>query len=236
MLRRRPFLLFTCEHGGNRVPREYAALFSGVRAQLDSHRGYDPGALPLARALARRFAAPLLACTTTRLFVDANRSRHNPAVLAARLRTLSPAQRREILDRYHTPHWEQVRRQLRALRRGDRAVLHLAVHSFTPVLHRRRRKFEVGLLYDPARACERDLACRWQSALREVAPELRVRRNAPYRGNADGLTTALRREFSPAAYLGLELELNQRCLVGRADRAGIAARVAASLEAVLGSD
>ena len=75
-----------------------------------------------------------------------------------------------------------------------------------------RRDFEIGLLYDPRRAGERALARSWQKRLREFAPELRVRRNAPYRGDADGLTTALRRDFGPREYLGLELELNQRAL------------------------
>ena len=46
------FLLVTCEHGGNRVPKEYRRLFAGWEPVLASHRGYDPGALTLARELA----------------------------------------------------------------------------------------------------------------------------------------------------------------------------------------
>jgi hypothetical protein len=37
-----------------------------------------------------------------------------------------------------------------------------------------------------------------------------VRRNYPYRGWSDGLTTALRRRFAERAYVGIELEVNQR--------------------------
>ena len=44
-------LLLTCEHGGNRIPPEYRALFRGATAALASHRGWDPGALALARRL-----------------------------------------------------------------------------------------------------------------------------------------------------------------------------------------
>ena len=44
--------LITCEHGGNRIPAPYRRLFRGQRALLDSHRGYDPGALVMAKALA----------------------------------------------------------------------------------------------------------------------------------------------------------------------------------------
>ena len=44
--------LVTCEHGGNRIPAPCRRLFRGQRALLDSHRGYDPGALVMAKALA----------------------------------------------------------------------------------------------------------------------------------------------------------------------------------------
>ena len=35
-------------------------------------------------------------------------------------------------------------------------------------------------------------------------------RNRPYRGTADGLTTALRSRYLPSRYFGIELEVNQR--------------------------
>ena len=44
--------IITCEHGGNRIPAPYRRLFRGQRALLDSHRGYDPGSLVMAKALA----------------------------------------------------------------------------------------------------------------------------------------------------------------------------------------
>src|SRR6478609_3398827 len=50
--------IITCEHGGNRIPAPYRRLFREQRALLDSHRGYDPGSLVMAKALARAFAAP----------------------------------------------------------------------------------------------------------------------------------------------------------------------------------
>jgi len=42
-----------------------------------------------------------------------------------------------------------------------------------------------------------------------LAPELRVRRNYPYAGKGDGLTSHLRLHFPPRAYVGIELEVNQ---------------------------
>ena len=58
--------VITCEHGGNRIPAPYRDLFHARQTLLDSHRGYDPGALIMARVLATAFAAPLVASTVSR--------------------------------------------------------------------------------------------------------------------------------------------------------------------------
>ena len=47
-------------------------------------------------------------------------------------------------------------------------------------------------------------------ALAQLAPELRLRRNYPYQGRGDGLTALLRKRHPDAAYVGIELEVNQR--------------------------
>jgi len=218
-------LLLTCEHGGHRVPAAYRSLFEGKARLLRSHRGWDPGALLVARRLARALDAPLVAATTTRLLVDLNRSPHNPRVFSERTRALPRAARAALLERHHAPHWQRVRA---AIAREDR-VIHVAVHSFTPVLRGRRREFEVGLLYDPRREAERRLAKRWQRRLTAELGAGAVRLNAPYRGDADGLTTAMRREHAQRRYLGLELELSQALLRDPARRRAIGEVLVASL-------
>ncbi len=45
--------------------------------------------------------------------------------------------------------------------------------------------------------------------LTALAPELRVRRNYPYAGKGDGLTSHLRVRFAQCDYVGIELEVNQ---------------------------
>jgi hypothetical protein len=68
----------------------------------------------------------------------------------------------------------------------------------------------VGFLYDPKRPLEASFARAWRAALQERQPRLALRLNAPYRGWTDGLTTALRRQWSAKRYVGIELEVNQR--------------------------
>jgi predicted N-formylglutamate amidohydrolase len=202
--------VITCEHGGNRIPAAFAGLFRGQRARLDSHRGYDPGALAMARALAVAFGAPLAASTVSRLLVDLNRSIGHPGLFSKATRGAPADVRASILARHYRPYRQRVEGLVGdAVARGRR-VVHLSSHSFTAVLDGRHRRADVGLLYDPGRRGEAMLCACWKSALAERAPSLRVRRNYPYAGKADGLTSHLRRRFPSGAYVGVELEINQR--------------------------
>ena len=197
------------------MPARYRGLLAGAAGALASHHGYDRGALALARVLARRLAAPLHAATTTRLLVDHNRSAAHAGCFSRYTRELPRAARARMLDELYWPHRRAVERAIARQVRAGRRVLHVAVHSFTPVLHGERRNADVGLLYDPARRPERALCARWRHELAELDPRLRVRLNYPYRGTSDGLTTALRRTLPASHYRGIEIELNQ-ALLGRA--------------------
>ncbi|MEZ4655779.1 MAG: N-formylglutamate amidohydrolase [Candidatus Eisenbacteria bacterium] len=207
-------LLVTCEHGGNRVPPRYRALFREHGELLRSHRGFDAGALATARLIARTLSAPLVDATVTRLVVDLNRTERSATRFSEITRPLSDEERDRILRDHYQPHWNAVRRALSRLRERPRVttVLHVASHSFTPVWKGRERRTDIGLLFDPQRASEARFARIWQRELRRLAPELAVHRNAPYRGWTDGMTSELRRGLPAARYLGFELEVNQRLL------------------------
>ncbi|MBI1372662.1 MAG: N-formylglutamate amidohydrolase [Phycisphaera sp.] len=214
MAKHRPrHLLITCEHAGNRVPAKYAPLFVKHAALLASHRGWDPGALPLARVLARAFDTPMLHHDVTRLLVESNRSLHHPALFSAVTRDLPEDDRRRIVDEHYLPHRRAVEAAVCDAIAGGACVVHIGVHSFTPSLNGVTRNADVGLLYDPTRRAERAICHAWRDAIRQEAPQLRVRMNYPYRGIADGLTTALRRVHPANAYLGIELEMNQGLLL-----------------------
>lgn len=206
-------LLFTCEHGGNRIPARYAAHFRDARRSLAGHAGFDPGALDLARRLARRFDAALYASTVSRLLVDLNRSPGHRHLFSAYVAELDREEKRRILERYYVPYRSRVEERVRRLLESGETVVHVAVHSFVPVLNGTIRRADIGLLYDPTRRGERRFCRSWAELLREGTPPWRVRLNSPYRGTTDGLTTFLRRRFGPTRYWGVELEVNQKHLV-----------------------
>ena len=203
-------LLFTCEHGGNDIPGRYAALFRTRRKLLESHRGYDPGALTLAREFAKTFEAKLFYSTTSRLLVELNRSPRHRDVLSDLTRALPPSERTRIMQAYYWPYRSAVETHVAAIISKGARIVHISCHSFTPALRGVRRRADIGLLYDPGRRAEADFCRAWQEHIRQANGALVVRRNYPYRGSGDGLTTHLRTRHAGSSYIGIEIEVNQR--------------------------
>jgi predicted N-formylglutamate amidohydrolase len=200
---------------------------------LRSHRGWDPGAAGVARLLAKRLGAPLFLGDVTRLVVDLNRSVHNPAVFGPLARGLSAEERAALLERHHGPHWARIVSAIQQGLEEEGRVLHIAVHSFAPVVRGKRRTLDLGLLYDPRRAIERDLAADWRARLLRRDASFRIRRNHPYRGRDDGLPTSLRKRFDPEAYCGIELEMGQALLRNDRRRRRLTECLMETLEALL---
>lgn len=214
----RDCLVLTCEHGGNVIPREYTHLFRGAARVLNSHRGWDPGALELARFLGRVFKIPVYAVSWCRLLVEFNRAPTNPRIWSQYTAGLPAADKTDILERYWWPHRREVETHIKRKLAQGCGVVHVAVHSFAPVFDGERRNADIGLLYDSRRPHEKALCRRWEAILEKLDPALRVRRNYPYRGATDGFPTWLRRRYPKDQYVGVELEINQALLAGKKRR------------------
>jgi predicted N-formylglutamate amidohydrolase len=193
------------------VPKAYRYLFAADPSVLTTHRGYDIGIAPVARQLAARLDVPLTVCRTSRLLIEPNRSLHHRSLFSPSSRDLPQAEKLWLIEHIWRPHRQAVAKSVASHIRAGRRVLHLALHSFTPILKGCVRTTDLGLLYDPQREAEKNVALSLQQILSQTT-NLRIRRNYPYRGSADGLTTTLRRTFTPRDYLGLEIELNQAVL------------------------
>ena len=229
--------LVTCEHGGNRVPPRYAHLFVGWKRTLKTHRGLDIGALAMAEDLANSLGAPLVASRVTRLLVDLNRSLGHRDLHSDASRRASPEETARILRDHYAPYRRRVAEWVDTTTRDGRRVVHISSHSFTPRFHGEVRNADVGLLYDPARPGERRLCDVWKNEFERVAPQLRVRRNYPYEGKNDGLTSYLRKRHPPRAYVGVELEINQALVaLGGARWTRLRGAVVEALRAAVGAD
>lgn len=205
-------LLLSCEHAVNQVPDALRGLFEDHEDLLDSHRAYDAGALRLAEELAHHFDAPLFRSRVTRLLIDHNRSPNSRSLWSEFSRSLDDAEKQELLDTYYLPFRAKLSAWLVKHLTPGHSVLHLSVHSFTPVLNGRVRSTDIGLLFDPSRRHENRLARLWQAELRRLFPTLNIHLNAPYLGRSDCHQTSYRSRYPDAAYQALELEINQALL------------------------
>jgi predicted N-formylglutamate amidohydrolase len=214
------------------VPKELAPLFAAAAGVLATHRGFDLGALGMARAFARRLGVTPFTATTTRLVVDLNRSPGNRNLFSAYTRSLTPAQRGEALAKHYWPYRKAVEDCIAAAVAARETVLHVSAHSFTPALRGEVRRCDVGFLYDPRCPGEVRFVDEWYAALHAAAPELVLRRNYPYRGVSDALVTQLRRRYGDCGYVGMELEINQKH-VGAPGWRALVAVLGATLEAAV---
>lgn len=224
---RSPIVVLSCEHASNRVPVRFDNLGLDVRA-LCSHIAWDIGAREVTRSFARALGCNAYEGRWSRLVADLNRSANHRKVIAeSSFGVEVPGncgidleERARRIETYWRPYRDAVESDVRAAIARAGLCVHLSVHSFTPEVDGHVRNADVGILFDPRRRREADLARRW--ALGIAAAGLRVRLNYPYRGTADGLCKALRERLPASAYVGVEIELNQRCLADPASLTHIA--------------
>lgn len=205
-----PEWIISCEHAGNLIPEQYEQYFWDADKILKSHRGWDPGAFQLAEFLSRKTGAQLFSYPYTRLFIDTNRSIGNPKLFSEFSRILINTEKQKVIEAYYLPYRNEVTESIRQKLKQKGTVIHISIHSFTPVLNGKKRDFEIGLLYDPSRILEKNVSRLWKSIIHKSYPDLRVRMNQPYKGVSDGFTTCLRKVFDLKSYLGIELEINQQ--------------------------
>ena len=201
-------LILTCEHAGNEIPEQYEALFAHASEVLQTHRGYDPGALDLFRDLSR-LATFSQEYMISRLLVEPNRSLGHPQLFSEFTRELPESEKEELLEEFYLPYRHYIETRISQYIATGGEVLQLSVHSFTPELNGEIRNADIGLLFDPEREEEAEFCNRFQKSLLKQDGELQVKFNYPYLGIADGFTTSLREKF-PKQYMGIELEVNQK--------------------------
>ncbi|GGG54089.1 N-formylglutamate amidohydrolase [Bizionia arctica] len=201
-------LVLTCEHGGHDIPKIYDPLFTNQQAILETHRGYDLGALDLFHYL-KPLSDFSISSTTSRLLIELNRSLHHSKLFSEFSKTLSKEEKKQLIESYYLVYRNKVENQIKEFINTGETVLHLSVHSFTPVLNDEVRDADIGLLFDSRKTLEKQFCKIFKENLNNLKSGYRLRFNYPYLGKADGFTTYLRKQI-PENYLGIELEINQK--------------------------
>jgi len=202
-------LFLSCEHGGNKIPVSYRHLFTQAGTALETHRGFDRGALELFQALEATGVYFALASQTSRLLVDLNRSLYRRSLFSEYSKVLDIAEKERVLNDHYYPFRRAFYNEAKKVVEGGDTIFHVSVHAFTPVLNGIERRADIGLLYNPSHGSEKEVAKSWKQALQSVFPGFIIRFNYPYLGKTDGHVAPLRKAFG-SRYSGIELELNSK--------------------------
>lgn len=177
---------------------------------MSSHRGWDPGAYDVSKYLARHLEAPLFFQKISRLLIDVNRSVGSNELFSEFTQNADASMKDQLMHKYYDTFRKSVEKKLQRYIEGGDAVLHISVHSFTPVLNNVVRVVDIGILFDESRDEELKFSQWWKEKLENVLPEKLIMLNCPYHGADDGFTTYLRSRFPDEQYLGIEVEINQK--------------------------
>ena len=165
-------LMLTCEHASNRLPASFKkAIPADV---LKTHRAYDIGACAVFRKLVR-FAKP-------EFYSEGKFSRL----------TKAKAQASDYWKEYRAAIENFVESALKSkskTAKSEPAIVHLGIHSFTPVLNGKVRCTDIGILYDPSRPQERAYANVIKDEIKRLYPAMKVRFNYPYKGTKSARAT-----------------------------------------------
>ncbi|PIB36255.1 hypothetical protein BFP72_13075 [Reichenbachiella sp. 5M10] len=203
-------IIISCEHAGNYVPLGYQHLFAQESEVLETHRGYDIGALDVAKYMAKQLGIHLHYQKISRLLIESNRSTTHPELYSEYSRGLSAEAKAILQAKYYNPYRTAIEQEINRAKANGSLCIHVSVHSFTPVLNGSERLVDIGLLFDDQRQPEQQFCHDWKPLLAAALPEQVVLYNCPYHGADDGLTTYLRTRFTPEEYLGIEIEINQK--------------------------
>lgn len=224
-------LILTCEHATNVLPSSYAWPFKNEQDRLNTHEGFDIGAFEVYKSL-QDLADFSFHYPWSRLLIEVNRSLHHPNLFSSISKKLDKAEKERLVVDFYEAYRDQVQQKIEDRINQGETVLHLSIHSFTPVLSGNIRETDFGILYDPKRKPEKDWAKRFKKELNEQLSQFRTRMNYPYLGKADGFTTSLRKKF-PIHYLGIELEINQNLVKNPDEMEVLQSKLNQSLNAIL---
>ncbi|MFC2967756.1 N-formylglutamate amidohydrolase [Acidimangrovimonas pyrenivorans] len=227
-------IVLVCEHASNAFPDVFGTL--GLSNELQSaHIAWDPGALGLARGLARRLDALLVHAPVSRLVFDCNRPPNASGAITPQSEMypvpgnagLAPEGRLSRVEAVYLPFQNGLHSEIaRRLTRGPAPVI-VTVHSFTPSWFGTPRDVELGIIHDEDPRYATAVLAEARARTR-----LKTELNAPYSA-ADGVTHTLRLQAQPYGLANVMLEIRNDLIADAEAEEAMAEMLAPVLEAAL---
>lgn len=201
-------IVLVCEHASNHIPARWGDL--GLSAeQRRAHIAWDPGALAVARGLARRLDAVLVHAPVSRLVYDCNRAPDMAGAMPARSEVhdipgnaaITGDERLARTESVYLPWVHGLHAVIqRRIALGQHPVI-VTVHSFTPIYFGKPRRVELGVIHDADPALAVAILAAAQRHTR-----LNAELNAPYSA-LDDVTHTLRLQATPYGLPNVMLEI-----------------------------
>ena len=227
-------LVLVCEHASNHIPEGWGDL--GLSPdQRRAHIAWDPGALGLARGVARRLEAVLVHAPVSRLVYDLNRAPDMAGAMPSRSEihdipgnaALSALDRARRTSAIYTPFHHGLHALLMdRLARGLAPVM-VTIHSFTPVYFGKPRAVEFGVIHDADETLPRAILTE-----AEAQTDLRAAWNEPYSAK-DDVTHTLRLQATPYGLPNAMLEIRNDLIATPEAQEAMADRLAPVIAAAI---
>jgi predicted N-formylglutamate amidohydrolase len=226
-------IVLVCEHASNHIPARWGTLGLNAAAR-QAHIAWDPGALQLARGLARRLDACLVHAPVSRLVYDLNRAPDQAGAMPARSEiydipgnaTIEAAERVARTEAVYVPFHDDLHIEIARRIALSLAPVIVTIHSFTPLYHGQSRKVEFGVIHDRDTALAEGILAAAQSS------GLCTALNEPYSA-ADGVTHTLRLQATPYGLPNAMLEIRNDLIASDESADAMAERLAPVLTAAL---
>ncbi|MCB1487324.1 MAG: N-formylglutamate amidohydrolase [Bauldia sp.] len=224
--------VIVCDHASNTVPFSYDLALPPDA--INSHIGWDPGALPVARDLSERLDAPLLWPDISRLVIDCNRPASAPDLIVTEgegrpvpgNRALPEPEREKRLATIHTPYHAAIDAMIDRRLSAGLATSLIAIHSFTPTWHGAPRPWQIGIVFDEDRRLSAPLI-----DMLSADATLTVGVNEPY-SPADRVYYTMARHGSARGLPAVMIEIRNDLIATEAGQQEWAGRLAPMFEAI----
>ncbi|MCK0126826.1 N-formylglutamate amidohydrolase [Gelidibacter sp. F2691] len=220
-----PKVIVVCEHASNNVPADLANL--GLDEEmLTRHIAWDPGALPVAQALADRMSAVLVYGGISRLVYDCNRPPEAMDAVPARSEVfdipanmdISEADRDARVRYVYQPFSETLSDQI--VKHQTSLELMITMHSFTPSYRGQKREVQIGILHG-----DDDRVARAMMRTIPADLELNVQLNEPYAA-VDGVAHTLNVQAVPHGLPNVMIEVRNDLIETPEQQADVARKLA----------
>lgn len=207
---KKTILLLSCEHASHYLPvifKERATHFPHENA-AQAFEACDPYSEILTKAISKTLNCDFLLGEISRYVLDLNKKQ---GLTQWALEHLNEAEKNELLKSHLNTYRQNFIHLIEKYLGDNSQILHLSIHTFNPKEKGIEHNAAIGILYDPSRHGEKEVARIWNELLIKRT-SFRVRLNYPRSGKADNFTSYLRKQYAEKDYLGLELECNAQLL------------------------